>query len=203
MLDTNDRPGTLERYESATDTSDLTLRHHSRGAADVLTAAALADQHGATLLLRLQREWERAAPRRFDEAMVAAHAETLPKRHGKPDLKRARTEWLLTYRRVVRETAESLPTRESAQINLTAWAIRTGFPVDTVGPTLTWWLHPTCIVCQGHGRRKLPEAPVLGKMCFHCNGAGKTTKPLGAGPLLDHIGRILAKMQGGTNQLLR
>ncbi len=203
MLDINDRPGTIEQYESATDTSNMAMVPHRRGAADVIAAAGLADEYGGTLLIRLRREWDRAQPKRFTEEMVAQHAATLPLRKGKPDLKRARTDYLFAYRTAVREAAEAMAGREQAVAHLTAWAMARGIDPETVGPTLTWWLHPTCIACGGHGRRRLPDAPVLGLQCFACYGSGQTARPLGSAALLDHINNLLAKVSRGVGKRLR
>jgi hypothetical protein len=188
MLDTNaERAGIEERYETACNASSLKVESERGGAVDVLIASAWSGAGLGAALRRLHSQWVKVAPRRFTEEHVIQRAAELPKRRDKPDLKRARTDLLLAYRAAIREAAGKLRGREAIVEGLTEWAVLKGEDPDVVERALTYWLAPLCPVCDGHGKRKLPDAPVLGANCHHCNGAKTLPAPMGAGRVLGHI----------------
>lgn len=200
MKDT--RPGLQEQYELATNTSDLTLRPHRRGAADLLIASGLSATELSAGLAHLRAQWSSAKPRKFTEAQVAEHAAELPRRKGKPDLKRARTDCLVAYHLSVKRAAEALPGRTEVLRQLLVWAAVKGIDGATVGPALTFWVDSTCPVCDGHGSRRLPDAPVLGAACHHCHGTGKRAKPPEADRVLSYIAHVLAHARQGMREWL-
>ena len=206
MLDNTDRPGLEERYEVATATSDLGMDTRDGAplkAADILAAAALSDEGGiGTSLLRLHTEWTRAAPRRFTEEMVSAHAARLPARQGRPDIKRARTELLFAHAGAVRLAAERLHGRARIMERLTEWAVLHAIDPAIVGPTLTYWLSPTCPMCDGHGKRRIEGTPVLGAICNHCHGSRMRIAPDGSGKLLQYIADCIAVGRSKTYKRL-
>lgn len=199
---TDSRPGLQEQYELATNTSDLTLRPHRRGAADLLIASGLSATELSAGLAHLRSQWPSAKPRKFTEQQVAERAAELPMRKGKPDLKRARSEHLVAYYLSVKRAAESLPGRPDVLRQLLVWAAMKGIDGAVVGPALTWWVDSTCPVCDGHGVRRLPDAPVLGAACHHCHGSGKRDKPPEADRVLSYIAHVLANARQGMREWL-
>ena len=83
MLDTNERPDIEERYETASNTSDLTLQLDPDlpgGAADVLIAAAWSETRLGGALLRLHSEWSASEkPAKPTKEMVKALTGTFQK----------------------------------------------------------------------------------------------------------------------------
>jgi hypothetical protein len=125
-----------------------------------------------------------------------------PKPQGKPET-RARTEAQAWYRRELRLLAQSLKSRASVIEQLTQWAILKGLDPLVVGPAVHHWLSPTCTVCDGHGRRKLPDAPALGKPCHACNGSGHTPHPQGSARVLGHIDYVVQVARQSLKKRLR
>ena len=61
FADTNDNLITLvESYESACNTSDMSVEADRRGSADMMNAGGWSDSHLGMALLRLRSEWESA-----------------------------------------------------------------------------------------------------------------------------------------------
>jgi hypothetical protein len=203
LADTNERPGIAELYECAALTSDLTVTTRQRGAADIIMAVAISQTELARHLRRLAGSWASRKPRKFTEADVDRHAASLPAKGGKPDVKRARTELLLGYRAAVRRTTERLPGFNETASALAEWAARKGHDPQPAAAALSWWIAQGCVVCDGAGKRKLPDAPVLGKTCNHCNGTGKAVRPLGAAKILDYIEEAVNDGQQKARGLLR
>lgn len=74
----NDKPGVDEQYQTAGNTSDLTVEADRRGAGDVMIAAGWSPSRVGMALLRLHSEWGSAAkPRKPTKAVVDACAETI------------------------------------------------------------------------------------------------------------------------------
>lgn len=201
-MNVTDRPGLQERYELATNTSDLTLTPHRTGPVDLLIAAGLSATELSAGLAHLRAQWPSAKPRKFTENQVAEHAATLPKRKGKPDLKRARTDYLAAYYVAIKRAAEGLHGRDEVMRQLLTWAAVKGIDGDLVGPALTWWVDSTCPVCDGRGARRLPDAPALGAACPHCNGSGLRPKPHDAERVLACIGHALGSARQGMRERL-
>lgn len=200
----NDRPGITETYQTATNTSDLTVEADRRGAGDVLIAAGWSDSRLGQTLIRLRGEWDAAGkPRRATEADIERIAAKMPDPKGRPNVKKARTAVLLGYAKAIRVRAEQMKTRPEAMRLLLEWAVLRGVEPEVIGPALTHWLAPTCPVCDGHGRRKLPDAPVLGKACHHCNSTGIKPQPLGAARVLNYLQDCVGKADNSMKRRLR
>lgn len=200
-----DRPDAGEQYLTAMNTSDLTVEADRRGAADVLIAAGFAGQSNVLgqALSRLQAEWDKSAkPRKATEAEIEAAAAASPK-HGKPDIHKARTVALVGYATAMRKRAEQMPGRPEVLRLLGEWAQAKGVDPDILSPALFFFLAPTCPVCDGLGHRKLPDAPVLGKTCNHCNGTGKWPRTMEAERVDSFIRGCVARAKHSRKEFLR
>lgn len=191
MADTQDRPGTTERYLSATETSDLTLIDHRTGAADLLIAAGLSEDKVGASLARLVSEWDSAAkPRVATPAIIKEVAARMrewdakdkesAQARGKPYTPpgsvegRARAEASAWYTRELRLFAQGLRSRGECVEHVRQWCAVKGLDQDYAGAALYHWLNPTCPICQGRGMTKPPDAPSLTKACNACSATGKT-----------------------------
>lgn len=183
MLDSSNesKPGLEERYISATMASDLTVDAHRIGAVDHLIAAGLVGNRMGAALGRLLAEWGRIAkPPKRTESDIAARAQELPDKKGRADMKRARAEATVSYARDMRAAYLRIPGRADALAIMLEWAQLRSVDPDLLSPALYHWLSPTCLVCDGLGHLRMPDAPVLGKQCHHCHGSGSWPRPQGA-----------------------
>ena len=221
LADTNERAGVEERYEVACSTSSLKVEAEKGGSGDVIIAAGWSDSRVGMALLRLASEWNGAAkPTRPTEPMIQAIAERLKAddeamrtKWGPPNPKapkpyspmaRARSEALLWHRKELRLLAVSLKSRATVLEQLTHWAILRGIDPLVVGPALLHWLAPKCTVCDGHGRRKIPDAPTLSaKQCHACQGTGNAHAPEGSGRVLTHIDYVVQVARQSLKKRLR
>jgi hypothetical protein len=204
LADTNDRPGLDERYIGATNSSDLRLNPDATCDATHLIAAGLIGNRMGAALIHLRAEWDAAdKPRKATEAEILARAEELPKRKGKVDVKRARTEMLVGYSVAMRHRAHSMRGWLPALSIMAEWAQIRGWDVDLLSPALYHWLNPVCPVCDGLGARKMEDAPVLGKKCHHCEGSGVWPKPLGSHKVKEWLARCAGKAKGQRGGVLR
>lgn len=181
LADTNDRPGLDEQYIAATNTSDLTLDPDHRCAADHLIAAALGGNRMGDALNHLRSEWDTVQkPPKWTDDDVAARAALLPKSKGKPNLKMARAQIIVEYAAALRAVYMRLIGRALCMEILAEWAALRSVDPDLLSPALYHYLNPLCPVCDGRGKLRHPDAPVLGKDCHHCAGSGRWPRPLGA-----------------------
>jgi hypothetical protein len=132
---------------------------------------------------------------------------TLPLRaptpQGKPAT-RARAEAFTWYRKELRLLANSLKTRAPVVEQLTAWAAIKGHDPALVAPAVHHWLSPTCVVCSGLGKRKIPDAPALSaKPCYACNGSGLTPHPQGTGRILGHMDYVTQVARNSLKKRLK
>jgi hypothetical protein len=205
LADTNDRPSLEEQYLLATSSSNLTLNPDRTCAATHLIAAGLTGNRMGEALSHLRSEWQSAGkPRKATEAEILKRAETLPKLRGKPDVKRARTVVLVEHAAAMRKRAHQLLGWAPTMRLLLEWAVARGIEPDILSPALYHWLAPACPVCDGHGQRKLPDAPVLStKRCNHCAGTGKWPRPPGAEVVHDWLQRCAGKAKHDRGALVR
>lgn len=191
MADTQEKPGILERYQAATETSNLTLSDHRAGAPDILIAAALSEERVGNALARLVGEWDSSAkPRmpaahivravalrlREEDARAKASAERRREPYRAPGSadNRAKAEATAWYTRELRLFAQGLKTRSECVEYLSQWCALKGMDQSYAGAALYHWLNPCCPICEGRGMTKPPDAPVLTKSCHACSGTGKT-----------------------------
>jgi hypothetical protein len=197
MAMATDRPTLEERYATASSTSDLTVDTHHSGA-DVILAAAMSHSWLGMALVHLRSEWDGCAkPPKRTEAQIEARAKELRDKHGKPDARRAKIEAMVWHATAMRERAAKLRGRAVVLGLLTEWALIRGIDVDLISPALFHWLSPTCNACDGLGKIRRPDAPVLGQQCNHCQGSGSWLRPAGSGPIHEHIADCLGKAKSG------
>ena len=210
--DTSDKPGLEEQYLTATNTSDLTLNPDRVCAATQLIAAGLLGNRMGAALIHLRAEWDGAdKPSKWDESAIAVRAGQLPKRKGKVDVRRARSEALVSYAVAMRRRAHALEGWLPALNIMGEWAVQRRVDRDLLSPALYHWLSPVCPVCDGVGFRWLYGSTTDRKPCFHCNGQrapgqseGPTIwpRPLGAERIHDWLKGCAAKARRERGQTL-
>jgi hypothetical protein len=107
MSGDRDRPTRAERYECATSTSDLTLRHSDfpPGAPDILAAMAWSKKQLGTELIRLASQWDRERPARPRPRSVAQFiAMGMPRDRARLEASREKHELAGAYYRAVLAT---------------------------------------------------------------------------------------------------
>lgn len=230
LADGNERAGVQEQYEVAGNTSNLRVEAEKRGAGDVMIAggyAAGVDAHVMSptrlgmALLRLHSEWSSAAkpkrvPRRTMEILGAqiknddVRAQAEARRKGEkyanpgPVAPRAQAMADSWFANELRILAVGLKSRPLVWEAIGPWAATKGIPTEVVGAALLHWLDHACPICDGHGLRKVPDAPALSaRQCTKCNGTGHRTAPDGAGRVLGHLDYCLGLARGSLKQRLR
>jgi hypothetical protein len=199
-----DRPSLEEQYLLATSTSDLTLNPDRVCSATHLIAAGLTSNAMGEALAHLRSEWQTAAkPRKATEGEILVKAATLPKHKGKLDVKRARGVLLVEYSAAMRRRAHQLRGWTPAMRILLQWAVERNVDPDLLSPALYHWLAPGCPVCDGLGKRRLPDAPTLGEDCHACAGSGQWPRPLGAHVVHDWLARCIGKAKHDRGALVR
>ena len=198
------KPGIDERYQAATSTSNLRVEADKAGAGDVIIAAGMSDSRLGMALLRLHSEWDSSAkPRKISPDQIKALALTMRDSHGKPDMMRARRESAAWFASELRLFAQALKSRPAVIEGLTAWAAIKDIPAHAVPLAVLHWLHHTCQVCDGHGRRKVPDQPALGaRQCHACDGFGQTHRPEGSTRLLTHIDYCIQQARNSLKRRL-
>lgn len=210
MLEGNNddaKPGLEERYIGATNSSNLTLNPDGPCDATQLIAAGLLGNRMGEALSHLRAEWDGAdKPRKATEAEIMARAAEIPIVKGKkakPDVKRARAEALMAYQAALRHRAHSLAGWLPALSIMAEWARVREVDADLLSPALYHWLAPTCPVCGGLGHLRMEDAPVLGRQCYFCSGAGTWPQPLGAQRIKNWLKGCAGKAKRDRGGLLR
>jgi hypothetical protein len=176
-----------ERYETASNTSDLTLQLDPDlpgGAADVLIAAAWSEVRVGGALLRLHSQWEstekipraHARPAKFyrgiglshadaDAAHLAEYAEV--------------TAWnMRNMTRLIGRLAALPAVREQITIRAAMWGMEA--PHAKAAEIIRYWLDQNCHACDGRKFRMIPGTPALSnKVCGQCQGSGVGHVPHG------------------------
>lgn len=218
LNDTNEKPGIVERYETAGNTSDLTVEGDVRGAGDMLIAAGMATHIPAgqvlpevsqlrigMALLRLHSEWSGLAkPKRADPELIRSLAERMPDERGRPDAhsaRRAAHDWYVNELRIL---ANGLKSRSTLWRELAPWLARKGIEADTAAGAILHWLDPTCRVCDGLKQRKVVGQPALSaKVCHACAGTGQAHRPKGSGRVLQYMDDAAQRARTALRRRLR
>jgi hypothetical protein len=218
----NQRPGVDEQYQTAGNTSDLTVEADRRGAGDVLIAAGWNQSRVGMALLRLHSEWNALAkPKRAnhqalealatrfkaDDAQARAAAERKGERYTAPKesaAERATKEAQRWYANELRLMAQGLKSRAVVWEQIGHWIAIKGIGPEVAAEALLHWLDPTCRVCDGHGLRKVPNQPALSaKQCHKCHGTGHTPHPHGSAKLLVWMDDCVQKARQSLRKRLR
>lgn len=212
MLDGNsgesDKPGIEEQYQTAGNTSNLTVEADRKGAGDVIIAAGWSSSRVGMALLRLHSEWDRAEkPQRRAPMSVKQFLSIVPKvvtgtRKGKnkqgeeidvpimsPDAEGARRahaaqrqefdEW---FQSAVQTLLGKIPdmanVREQVTIKALQWRISD--PEATATATIRYWLAQRCKSCGGTKWKLIPGTlRQSDKPCPACIGGGYVEPPRG------------------------
>lgn len=155
LIDASDRPGIDESYQTASNTSNLTVEADRRGAGDVLIAAGWSPSRVGMAMLRLQSEYDggEASQRRkqasaTDAALMLGRLKSLG------------------------------PVRDQLAMIAFDWHMEA--PKVKAEAVVLWWLDRVCPRCTGRKFELMPGAPVLsGRWCKVCNGVGEARLPHG------------------------
>ena len=198
MADTQDRPGLEERHLTATNTSDMTVEDGRSRQSDVILAAGMVKNRLGLALIHLRAEWDRTdKPHKRTPAEIAKRAAEIPDKKGKPDVRRATVEALVAHAAAMRHRAATLSGRSMVMGLLTEWATFYGVDHDLLSPALFHWLAPLCPACDGHGKYRMPDSPILSKKtCNHCGGTGTWPRPLGAERIHEHMKKCIGRAKG-------
>lgn len=220
QADTTERPNVQERYETAGNTSNLSVEAEKPGAGDVLIAAGWSQSRLGMALLRLHSEWSSAAkparlPSKGLQALAVqlkeddAQAKSTAERKGIPYTKpgavaaRAQAEADRWYANELRILASGLKSRPVVWEQLGGWAAVKGVPSVTVAAALLHWLAPNCPHCVT-GLRKVPGAPALSaRQCHRCNGTGHRPHPIGTAKVLAYMDDCCQKARTSLKRRLR
>lgn len=192
MLNTSERPGIDEQYQVAGNTSSLKVEADRRGAGDVLIAAGWSQSRVGMALLRLHSEWDSAAkPKRLTADQIREMK--IPKAEA--------DRWYVAELRLLAQTLKSRPV---VWQQLNHWMTLKAIDPETIAAALLYWLDPTCKECDGHGLRKVPNAPTLSaRQCHKCHGAGHTAHPHGSARVLVYIDDCVQKARRSMKNRLR
>lgn len=198
-----------ERYLVAGNTSDLSVCHERRTAADVLIAAGWSQSRLGAAALRLHSEWSAATmPRRPNRDQVARMAQQMPLVNGKPDLAgalRLAADWYQAELHRAVDRLHGLPVMRS---QLAGLASQRGMasPEALAAAVLCHWLDPVCHSCHGLKFQLVKGAPALSaKVCPVCRGLGRSEPPHGQDGrwMLNYLDRCVAVARGSISKRLR
>lgn len=183
MTGERERPSRAERYECATATSDLTVRHSDfpPGAPDILVAMAWSKKQLGTQLIRLASQWDREKPARQRPRSVAQFmAMGMSRDRARLEASREKHELAGAYYRSVVAALTRLQELPAVASQLTlqaAWWDMEDADAKAAA-VLRYWLDPVCKACEGRG------APLIAgtnqaspHKCPDCQGRGKTLPP--------------------------
>jgi hypothetical protein len=223
-----DAPGTDERYEAASNTSNLTVSasfgmvgmDEATPKGDTILAAGLVASNRAIgmALLRLHSEWTSSAkPRHVERQVIDRLAEGIKEQDRRDRATAARTNKPYTapgpawdranemahgwYVSEFRLLATRLRTRREAIDKLTAWGLSKGISPLVVSAALHHWLDSVCQECGGLGLRYLENLAI--RQCGKCHGSGKTPTPEGAGRVLNAMDDMINDARGSLGRRLR
>lgn len=179
---TNERATVEETYQVAGNTSNLTVEADRRGAGDVLIAAGWSPSRLGMALLRMHSEWDGSSRR--------------PKAYGKAPTPMTGSD--------LRLLANGLKSRPTVWGQLAPWLALKGIQSEIGAEALLHWLSPTCHACEGHGLKKVPNAPALSaRRCNKCHGTGKKPHPEGSAKVLVYLDDCVSRARVSLKVRLR
>lgn len=188
-------PDVEERYNNATNTSNLKVDPERRLPADMLIAMGWSPSRLGAALMRLHSEWDGSEkPRRPTKERIDLIACSLPRiKNGERkdkdgqmidnmvlDIKAARHQAHDWYMHELKILFQKLKTMPAVRQQLLLWAQQRQIndPDNHVGEVLSWWLDHTCPVCECRGKELIPGTPVKShRDCKECRGTGETRIP--------------------------
>jgi hypothetical protein len=177
------RPGVEELYETAINTSDLTVSSVCRGAADILIAVGGSASRLGAAMLRLHSEWDASAkPARPASSAIEALALTLPRVNGRVQMVAARSMAYQWYEQQLHGLVSKLKALPVVRAEVAYQAEKWGMDDanDKAGAVIKYWLDQTCHTCDGLMRQRVPGSPALShRLCPVCNGSGVSHAPCG------------------------
>lgn len=191
--ESNERPGIEESYQTAGNTSDLTVEAERRSSGDVLIAAGWSESRIGMALLRLHSEWDASEkPARPTKAAIQALVGTYqsvlpgakaPEGKAKPlTVGEAHGYASTWYSHEVAMLLGKLKALPAVRLQVSIQALRWGMQ-DAEGKaaaTLRYWLDQTCGGCHGLKWQPIPGAPALSnRPCRACGGSGFAHVPHG------------------------
>lgn len=225
-IDPKDMPPDVEeRYNNATNTSNLKVDPERRLPADMLIAMGWSPSRLGAALMRLHSEWDGAEkPRRPTREAINLIAASLAR--DKDGMVRVSDELRLSPIDAARRQAhdwhmhelkilfQKLKTMPAVRQQLLLWAQQhqTDDPDNHVGEVLSWWLDHTCPACEGRGKELIPGTPVKShRDCKECRGTGESRIPwrqndpqyqLDSRTMLRHIDDCIATARNALQQRL-
>ena len=225
---TDPPPSAEERYNSATNTSNLKVEARRQMPADMLIAAAWSPSRLGAALMRLHSEWDGAEkPLRPTAERIDQLAASLPRiKEGQRkvddvmvdnmvlDMKAARRQAHDWYMHELKILFQKLKTMPEVRQQLAIWTYQQGFldPERHTAEILSWWLDHTCPVCNGRGKQLIVGSPIKShRNCQQCKGSGKTPIPfdhddplyvMESRQMLEHIGDCLTRARASLKQRL-
>lgn len=195
----NTKPGIEEQYQTAGNTSDLTVEADRRGAGDVIIAAGWSPSRLGGALSRLHTDWDRAEkPARLDKAGIDriaaslrtedAHAKETADRRGapwakpSPALGRAQQiaqEWYGQEVANLIGRLHALPeVYTQVVLKLARWGVEEA--EHKAAGVIRWWLNQACPSCNGTKLQTVEGTNRHGgKVCKLCSGSGLREIPHG------------------------
>jgi hypothetical protein len=196
-----ERAGIEERYTSATNTSDLTVDTRHRRPVDDIIAAGWSRSRIGAALLRLHSEWDGSEkPQKATPEALQALAESFPREKGglvayrmRADAGREVTKLLKPLEAAQRQAQvwhlhelgllfQKLKTLPEVRQQLVQWCGRVGMSggPHKVAEVISWWLDPTCHVCDGQKWELIPGTRShSNRTCRACHGSGEAYLPHG------------------------
>jgi hypothetical protein len=191
--ETNERPGVDESYQTATNTSDLSVEGDRRGSGDVLIAAGWSESRIGMALLRLHSEWDAsekpAKPTKTGiQEMAGTFQRALPGEtpaEGKTKpltISQAHHYASTWYSHEVAMLLGKLKALPAVRQQVTVQALRWGMheAQAKASATVRYWLDQACGGCHGLKWQPIHGAPALSnRPCRVCGGTGFAQAPHG------------------------
>lgn len=199
----------IERYASAQNSTNLTVKAGRRTDADVLIAAGWSKDHLGLLLWRLKAEWDSVdKPRPVRGLALRALAESV-RRHNDASFSsmgEARAIADAWHRQELVKLAGKLKSLGAAREAVMAWAEAHKIGRQVALDCLHWWLDSTCGTCDGTKFQPVPGTRRLSnKHCPACRGSGQRHIPHGNDGrwMLEAMDRATASVAAGLAQRLK
>lgn len=200
MVESTERPNVEEVYQTASNTSNLTVEADRKGAGDVLIAAGWSVSRVGMALLRLHSEYDSSEKpiqptpdsikalvgtfqRELPEDEKARETAKLPPPKSVPltagSAKHYASTWYSHEVGMLLGKMKALPTvREQVAYKAASWRMEDAHA--KAAAVIRYWLDQTCSSCHGLKWQITPGSPALSnRMCKACQGSGIASIPHG------------------------